>query len=66
MGLTEHTGHGISTIINKYACDVFEIENNYIRCAIPFGTAEAIAQKSKVIKIIIEKFFRFLQDTKKH
>ena len=36
MGLTEHTGHGIPTIIEKYRKDVFEIESNYIRCTIPF------------------------------
>ena len=36
MGLTEHTGHGIPTIVNKYGEDVFEIEDNYIRCIIPF------------------------------
>ncbi len=36
MGLTEHTGHGIPTIVEKYGKDVFEIANNYIRCTIPF------------------------------
>ena len=36
MGLTEHTGHGIPTIVGKYGKDVFEIESNYIRCTIPF------------------------------
>ena len=36
MGLTEHTGHGIPTIIEKYGKKVFEIESNYIRCIIPF------------------------------
>lgn len=36
MGLTEHTGHGIPTIIKKYGEQVFEIEENYIRCVIPF------------------------------
>ena len=36
MGLTEHTGHGIPTIINKYGVNVFEIQSNYIRCTIPF------------------------------
>jgi len=36
MGLTEHTGHGIPTIVEKYGKGVFEIENNYIRCTIPF------------------------------
>ncbi len=37
MGLTEHTGHGVSTIVNKYGSDVFEIKHNYIRCTIPFN-----------------------------
>lgn len=36
MGLTEHTGHGIPTIVEKYGKDVFQIESNYIRCTIPF------------------------------
>ena len=36
MGLTEHTGHGIPTIVEKYGKDVFEIKSNYIRCTIPF------------------------------
>ena len=36
VGLTEHTGHGIPTIISKYGKDVFEITENYIRCTIPF------------------------------
>lgn len=36
MGLTEHTGHGIPTIVEKYGKDVFEIESNHIRCTIPF------------------------------
>lgn len=35
MGLTEHTVHGIPTIVEKYGKDVFEIKNNYIRCTIP-------------------------------
>lgn len=36
MGVTEHTGHGIPTIVDKYGQDVFEIESNHIRCTIPF------------------------------
>lgn len=36
MGLTEHTGHGIPTIINRYGKDVFEIDDHYIRCTVPF------------------------------
>ena len=36
MGLTEHTGHGIPTIVEKYGKEVFEIQSNYIRCTIPF------------------------------
>lgn len=37
MGLTEHIGHGIPTIIENYGKNVFEIESNYIRCTIPFN-----------------------------
>lgn len=36
MGLTEHTGHGVPTIIERYGKEVFEIEDNYIKCIIPF------------------------------
>ncbi len=45
MGLTEHTGHGIPTIVKKYGEEVFEIEDNYIRCTIPFE--EEVFDKSK-------------------
>lgn len=37
MGLAEHTGHGIPTIIKEYGKEVFEIESNYIKCIIPFN-----------------------------
>lgn len=36
MGLTEHTGHGVPTIIEKYGKDVFEIDDSYIKCVIPY------------------------------
>lgn len=36
MGLTEHTGHGIPTIVEKYGKEAFRIESNYILCTIPF------------------------------
>lgn len=36
MGLTEHTGHGVPTIIKKYGKEVFEITDNYIKCRIPY------------------------------
>lgn len=36
MGLTEHTGHGIPTIVKKYGKDVFTITENYVRCVLPF------------------------------
>lgn len=64
MGLTEHTGYGIPTIVEKYGKDVFEIESNYIRCTIPFEH-EVIDQidnknvglnktEKKVIELLIE------------
>ena len=37
MNLTEHTGHGIPTIVDTYGKDVFEIDDHYIRCTIPFN-----------------------------
>lgn len=36
MGLTEHTGHGVPTIVKKYGKNAFEITDNYIKCIIPF------------------------------
>ena len=36
MGLTEHTGHGVPTIINKYGKGAFEITDHYLKCKIPF------------------------------
>lgn len=68
MGLTEHIGHGVPTIIDRYGTDVFEIESNYIRCTIPFEK-EVVAQidnrnvglnvglnktEKKVIQLLIE------------
>lgn len=69
MGLTEHTGHGIPTIVEKYGTTVFEIESNYIRCTIPFekevtdqidnrnvGMNVALNKtQKKVIELLIEK-----------
>ena len=68
MGLTEHTGHGIPTIVEKYGKNVFEIQNDYIKCTIPFEK-EIISQienenvglnvglnktEKKVIEILLE------------
>ena len=39
MGLTEHTGHGVPTIIKKYGKEAFDITDNYIMCRIPFDSA---------------------------
>ena len=45
MGLTEHTGHGVPTIIKKYGKEVFEITANYIKCRIPYD--EKVLDMSK-------------------
>ena len=37
MGLTEHTEHGVPTIIKKYGKEVFEITDNYTKCRIPYN-----------------------------
>ncbi len=36
LGLAEHTGHGVPTIVNRYGKEIFELNENYIRCTIPF------------------------------
>lgn len=36
LGLTEHTGHGVPTIVKTYGKEVFDIQSNYIKCTIPF------------------------------
>lgn len=36
MDITEHTGHGIPTIVRRYGRDAFEITDDFIRCIIPF------------------------------
>ena len=38
MEVTEHTGHGIPTIIKKYGKEVFDIGDDYIKCTIPFNS----------------------------
>ncbi len=37
LGIVEHTGHGIPTIINIYGINVFEISDSFIRVIIPFN-----------------------------
>ena len=49
MGLVEHTGHGIPTIVERYGEDVFEITEQYIRCVIPFDE-EVLAHRNGGIK----------------
>lgn len=45
MGLVEHTGHGIPTIVKKYGQEAFDIKDNYIKCVIPFD--EYVVEKNK-------------------
>lgn len=51
MGLVEHTGHGIPTIVKRYGEEVFEIEDNYILCTIPFN--REVMSKTKAENIIM-------------
>lgn len=51
MGLTEHTGHGVPTIVEKYGTDVFEIEKDYIRCTIPFNESVVSQTYNKNIDV---------------
>ena len=62
MGLTEHTGHGIPTIVNKYGQDVFDIDDNYIRCTIPFD--KEVLSQTEQNHPNVEKGIR-LNDTEK-
>ena len=39
MELTEHTGHGVPTIVSKYGKQAFHIEESYINVVIPFDAA---------------------------
>ena len=57
MGLTEHTGHGIPTIVNKYGREAFEIESDYIRCIIPFAkdVLEQINNKNVGLNVGLNK-----------
>ena len=48
LGLTEHTGHGIPTIIKKYGKEVFEIDETYIRCIIPFDKTVVKSKQQNV------------------
>ena len=37
LGIVEHTGHGVPTIIAKYGKEAFDIKNSYINIIIPFN-----------------------------
>ncbi len=37
LGIVEHTGHGVPTILNVYGKEVFEISETLIRVVIPFN-----------------------------
>lgn len=37
LGIVEHTGHGIPTVIAKYGKEVFDIHDRYINVVIPFN-----------------------------
>ncbi len=43
MEISEHTGHGVPTIVKKYGKQAFEITDNYIRCTIPFSFSRVIS-----------------------
>lgn len=52
MGLTEHTGHGIPTIIKRYGKESFEIDETFIRCIIPFDKA-VVELKQQNVGLIV-------------
>ncbi len=49
VDLVEHTGHGVPTIVHRYGKNVFEIEDDYIRCTIPFDREVLEATKKPVV-----------------
>lgn len=46
MGIVEHTGNGIPTILKRYGRQAFEIKDNYIKVIIPF--AERVLEQQNV------------------
>ena len=46
MGIVEHTGHGIPTIISEYGKEAFEITDSYIKVIIPFN--KTVLEKQNV------------------
>ena len=50
MGLTEHTGHGVPTIVSHYGTSAFYIEENLIRCVIPFDP-DVMEKSQKNVRI---------------
>ena len=50
MELTEHTGHGVPTIVSKYGKEAFHIEEGYINVVIPFA-AEVLRQSKTSVGI---------------
>jgi len=63
MGIVEHTGHGIPTILKRYGRQAFEIKENYIKVIIPFDENVLKQQnvglnlthsEDEVIKVLLE------------
>ncbi len=68
MGIVEHTGHGIPTILKRYGREAFEIRENFIKVIIPFDKKVLEQQnvglnvglnltysEDSVVKILLEK-----------
>lgn len=63
MGIVEHTGHGIPTILKKYSREAFDIKNNYLKVIIPFNKSVLEHQnvglnlthsEDEVIKVLLD------------
>ena len=53
LGISEHTGHGVPTIIEKYGREVFEISENFLLCTIPYNK-KVIVDNYEYFKEVID------------
>jgi len=47
LGIVEHTGHGVPSIIKAYGKEVFDISDSYIKVTIPFNDEVVSNHKNK-------------------
>ncbi|MPM16168.1 hypothetical protein SDC9_62544 [bioreactor metagenome] len=57
LGITEHTGHGVPTIVSNYGKDVFSISDTFLKCTIPFNklVTEYIRTQNVGMNVVLNK-----------